>query len=359
MIIDFLSPSDSRWLGALERMAHDVYHLPAYAAFAARHEGGMPCAFYAESNGRELLVPLLVKPLPAAAGGAPGWRDAASPYGYPGPIATQPFDREWIEQSLRRFAEVAREQRILTAFLRLHPLRGIPAETIAACGSTVRHGDIVYIDLTRSAGEIWADTCTNHRRNIRRMLEAGFTESIDDWGAYPSFGPIYRATMDRVNASPFYFFSDEYFRDLRESLSAHLHLSTIRSPHGEIAAAGLFTYTNGLVQYHLSGTAAAFRQHAPSKLMLDAVRRWGADSGATLMNFGGGLGGGTNALFEFKSGFSRARAPFHTGRVIVDAALYASVSNAIARSGAVRGDAGFFPLYRDPSACRTSDAALS
>lgn len=354
MIADFISPGDSRWLGVLERVPHDVYHLPEYAVFSARHEGGTPCAFYVESSRRELLIPLLIRPLPAEIGAPPGWNDATSPYGYPGPIATQPFDRDWIQQSLRTFQELAKEHRILTAFLRLHPLRGIPHEAMAACGSTVHHGDVVYVDLTRTSDEIWADTGTNHRRNIRRMLEAGFSETIDDWSAYPSFAALYRATMDRVNASPFYFFSDAYFRDLREMLPAQLHLSTIRAPHGEIAAAGLFTRTDGIVEYHLSGTAAAFRRQAPSKLMLDAVRRWATTTGAALMNFGGGTGGQANSLFEFKSGFSRSRAPFHTVRMIFDAPLYAALTRSGSeQNGSPRSDTGFFPVYREPRGCRS------
>jgi hypothetical protein len=349
MIVDFIPPGDARWLDVLERTPHDVYHLPHYARFAARHEGGTPCAFYASSHHRALLIPLLVRPLPADIGSPHGWSDAASPYGYPGPIATHPLDRAWVLESLRAFRHLARQHRILTAFLRLHPLRGIPHETMAACASTVHHGDVVYVDLMRTDEQIWADTCTNHRRNIKRMLEAGFSESIDDWTAYPSFPALYRATMDRVNASSFYFFSDAYFRDLREMFPGELHLSTVRAPHGEIASAGLFTHTNGIVEYHLSGTAAEFRQHAPSKLMLDAVRRWAARIGAAVMNFGGGTGGQVSSLFDFKSGFSRSRAPFHTARLIFDAALYDAVTRTGAgRDAAPLSDAGFFPIYREP-----------
>jgi len=181
------------------------------------------------------------------------------------------------------------------------------------------------------------------------MIEAGFSESIDDWSTYPSFAAVYRATMDRVNAAPFYFFSDAYFRDMRESLPTQLHLFTIRAPHGEIAAAGLFTHTNGIVEYHLSGTAVDFRRHAPSKLMLDAVRRWAASIGAAQMNLGGGTGGESNSLFEFKTGFSRSRAPFHTARLVFDVPLYTVLTRGARNGdGSPRADEGYFPLYRDP-----------
>jgi hypothetical protein len=83
--------------------------------------------------------------------------------------------------------------------------------------------------------------------------------------------------------------------------------------------------------------------------MLDAVRRWAARIGAAVMNFGGGTGGQVSSLFDFKSGFSRSRAPFHTARLIFDTALYDAVTpTGAGRDAAPLSDAGFFPIYREP-----------
>jgi hypothetical protein len=349
MTVDFIAPGDSRWRHVLGRVPHDVYHLPEYAAFCARHEGGVPTAFHAASNEKEILIPLLVRPLPPVSGMPDGWSDAISPYGYPGPLVTHPDDRQWIEQAMCAFRQAARDNRLLTAFLRLHPFRGVQAQALEAAGVSLRHhGDVVYVDLTRSPEEQW--TRVNHRRNVRKLLEAGFAVVFDEWSGYEGFGPLYRRTMDRVNATPFYFFSDAYFRDLRETLDARLHLSTVISPQGELAAAGLFIETGGIIQYHLGGTACSYRARAPSKLMFDHVRRWGSCTGAAILNLGGGIGGRTDALFDFKAGFSQLRAPFHTARVVSDPPLYAAVSRSALPSHVVGSDPDFFPVYRAPHA---------
>ena len=75
---------------------------------------------------------------------------------------------------------------------------------------------------------------------------------------------------------PFYFFEDAYFEGLRDALGKSLHLCVVEKD-GVIAAAGLFVETDGIVQYHLSGTDDAFRTVQSTKLMLHFVRGWAKD----------------------------------------------------------------------------------
>ncbi len=48
----------------LERVPHDFFHLPDYTTFAAAHEGGSPRALHVQNGGCDLLLPLVVRPLP-------------------------------------------------------------------------------------------------------------------------------------------------------------------------------------------------------------------------------------------------------------------------------------------------------
>ena len=347
MFADFISPDDCCWARVLERVPHDVYHLPQYAVVTAKHEGGKPVAFYARAGQKEILIPLLLKALPAQLEASGEWKDATSPYGYPGPVTTHPHDSRWLEESLSALQNLGSGHGIVTAFLRLHPLRGVTADTFAGHGIVVHHGPIVYVDLTRTLDELQAGTRLNHKRNIRRLAQAGFMTSVDDWSIYPAFGSLYRATMERVRAADFYFFSDAYFEDLRRMLKERLHFFAVVAPGGQLAAAGLFTETDGIVEYHLGGTATAYLRQAPSKLMFDAVIRWGKSIGAEVLNLGGGMGGRAGSLFEFKAGFSHSRAQFHTVRMILDEPLYADLAHGWrARGGNVQAVETFFPIYR-------------
>jgi hypothetical protein len=91
-----------------------------------------------------------------------------------------------------------------------------------------------------------------------------FFVSLDEWSLFKDFVEIYLATMRRVGAIQRYLFSEEYFENLRAALGERLHLCSVHSPRGDVAAAGLFVETDGIVQYHLSGTAVEYLAFAPS-----------------------------------------------------------------------------------------------
>jgi hypothetical protein len=354
MFSDFICPEDPRWARVLERVPHDVYHLPQYTSMAAKHEGGEPIAFYSESKRREMLIPVLLKETPVELGAPREWKDITSPYGYPGPLATHPDDIQWLGESLASFRHLGSRNGIITAFLRLHPLRGVPDKAFANHGTVVYHGPVVYVDLGKTVDELNTETRENHRRNVKRLKKAGFSTAIDDWSLYAVFGSLYRTTMERVAADRFYFFSDTYFRAFRDMLAGHVHLCAVLAPNGEVASAGLFTETDGIVEYHLGATAASYVKDAASKLMFDAITRWAKGAAFTLLNLGGGIGGHSGPLLNFKAGFSRSQAPFHTLRMVFDDARYGHLNSLWrARSDFLEGAGDYFPMYRQPLKCGT------
>jgi hypothetical protein len=348
MFAALISPDDCRWSRVLARVPHDVYHVPEYTALAAKHEGGMPIAFYAESAGREMLCPLLLREVPQHLGATADWRDITSPYGYPGPLITAPPDAHWVDDSFAAFKELARRTGLISAFVRLHPLVGLSAEAVAAHGIVVYHGPVVYIDLTKPPKQLEAETRENHRRDIARLHKLGFVARVDDWSLYNSFRALYRSTMQRVAAAKFYLFSDTYFQEVRHALEHRLHFCVVVAPNGDLAAAGLFTETDGIVEYHLGGSAEPYLRHAASKLMFYTIRQWAHASGYRTLNLGGGVGGQPGPLLNFKAGFSRSRAPYYTLRVVFDAARYAHLTRLWRERAECPAPpiAGFFPDYR-------------
>jgi hypothetical protein len=329
---------------------HDFYHLPAYVALSAGVEAGEPVGLYVAEGERAMLLPVLVRDLPPALepGGA---RDAATPYGYPGPIFRGGYDPEFARRATAAMVDGLREHGVVALFARLHPILNRDTAPLAAAGMTIAHGETVSIDLTRSTEALWSDTMSGHRNEINRSIRAGHRAFVDEaWSHAADFTRIYAETMGRVGATSFYRFGDDYFRALREALGPRLHLGVV-DIGGAIAAAALFSEVSGLVQYHLSGTAEAFLKERPTKLLLHHVRGWMKERGNTCMHLGGGLGGTEDSLFKFKAGFSKTRQAFHTWRVIVDRERYAALA---ARAGwpLAEGDdaSGFFPRYRRPAA---------
>jgi lipid II:glycine glycyltransferase (peptidoglycan interpeptide bridge formation enzyme) len=230
---------------------------------------------------------------------------------------------------------------IVAAFLRMHPLLPVPA---ASDVIDVVRGQTVYTDFAVSHDELWKQTRRGHRAEICKLEKLGFFGMVEDRSVFDDFIAIYLETMIRVDASAGYYFTSEYFYDLRESLSETVHLVTVKAPGGDTAAAGLFLEHDGIVQYYLSGASSQHAALAPSKLMLHTARSWAKDRGNRLFHLGGGLGGASDSLYLFKAGFSELRAKFHTWHIICHPEKYHRLLGA--RKLQHDPASTFFPEYR-------------
>ncbi|MEZ4599289.1 MAG: GNAT family N-acetyltransferase [Syntrophotaleaceae bacterium] len=351
MQAEFISSDDSRWKDLLKIADHDLYHLPEYLSLAARHEGGMPCAFWAETAESVFLVPLLKRVIPADLKSEYSLCDVFTPYGYPGPILNGNHSEKNIEDILQGFFSACRKNGVVSAFWRLHPLLPFPADPLQKLGTLVQHGNTVYIDLSHTPEQMWQETSNNHRRHIKRLREHGFVAVRNEWRYWQSFIDAYRENMDRVSADGFYFFSNRYFEDLRTTFGEKLDLWTVLSAEGDFAGSMLFTMENGIVQYHLGGTMTRYMNFSPNKLIIAEARLCFKKEGHRFLHLGGGLGGATDSLYTYKARFSPLSVPFYTFRAVVIADVYADLTQK--RLGKMEaqdsGKMGFFPAYRIPS----------
>jgi hypothetical protein len=352
--VSILQPSDSRWTSALSQVDHDVYHLPEYVAFSARHEGGDPIAVFAEGDAGWLLIPLVIRRIPPElVNGALPLVDATSPYGYPSPLVASldPAEGrtgEWLERSLRAGIAALAQLGVISVFVRLHPLLPVPLGAFARLGTLVHHGDTVSVDLSLDDEELWTQTRTKHRQHIAAARRRGAVAYMDEqWRCYDQFVDIYRQTMRRVGADTYYFFSDEYFQRLRDTLGDRVHLSVVEAD-GRVACAGLVTEVGGIVQNHLVGTSDAFLKLSPNKMRIDFVRTWAKIRGNRFFHLGGGHGGRNDSLFEFKRGFSRKTNAFRTWRSVVDERRFRDIVDRweSVHHLSAEGLEGFFPPYR-------------
>lgn len=343
----FISPRDPRWRAFLRRVRHDVYHLPEYLIFAGKHEEGLPLAFFAAREESSLLIPLLVRKLPRRLDAPFRWCDLTSPYGYPAPLVSRGSDPKHLHAFLGRFRVLARKIGAVTAFLRFHPLLDFPLEALRSHGDLVRHGETVFIDLSKPEALHLKEMRRNHREGLQRLEALGFVAVMDDWSYWKGFIAAYRQTMNRRNAAQGYCYTEAYFNDFRAMMGEGLHLCTVLSPTGELAAAGLVTSRCGLVEIHLAATADDYLRSAPSKMMFEAVRTWARANKEDMVHLGGGVGCRNDSLLRFKSGFSKERAVFFTFRMVFDEERHASLLRRWEEGGGTMGDDPlFFPRYR-------------
>ena len=326
------------WTNVLDRVRHDFYHLPAYLTLSADFEGGQARALLVEDGPRGLLLPLVIRPIPG------GGTDAASPYGYPGPLIWGTSDPEFVREAFEAGVEHLRSQGIVSLFVRLHPL--LDQVPPVGVGTLLTHGETVSIDLTQSLEEIWSQTRNNHRRDIGKSERLGYVARIDEgWELFGTFVRLYRETMLRLGAEERYMFDERYFRTLRAALGSSAFLWLV-TKEDAVAAAVLFVESSGIVQYHLAGTDEHHAWARPTKLLIRTVTSWAKERGDLRLHLGGGVGGADDSLMHFKAGFSDERHVFHTLRVVVDEAAYARLTTARHPELDPADLTGFFPLYR-------------
>jgi hypothetical protein len=352
-----ISPTDAAWQKYLDRLPHDFYHLPGYLELEAMRYQGTPEAIAIEDGDRVFFLPYIIRECPQSEDflrlGSKLIYDVISPYGYPGMLVDRAGqDPQFVAKCLQIVRECWYAKNICSAFLRLHPLLNDyidPASIDPDWFSITTRGDVVICDLIDDTETIWKQIRSSHRNKINKLKRAGFVTKMVSIDRLDIFIEIYIETMQRVNASNAYFFTQAYFQQLFQALGDKLHLCLV-DIDGETAAASLVTEVNGIVQYHLGGTRTKFLAQSPTTLMFDYIMNWGKDRGNKYLNLGGGLGGNRDSLYHFKSGFSDRSASFMTMQSIVNRELYAYLTHAraatVSKTVAEFEQTAFFPAYR-------------
>lgn len=348
--VELLEPDDAAWDAALAGHPHDVYHTAGFHRVAEAAGEGAARLIVVGTAERGLAWPCLVRPIPEARIRlGTDATDVSSVYGYPGPVAwgCAPGD-PFLADAWHAVIGAWRSLYAIAAFTRFHPVLGNaqlmdriePPPDVS--GAVLPGGQTISIDCSLGDEEIRAAYAPNLRREIDAARRAGLrTEEDLDWTTVDVFARLYEETMNRSQASAYYFFTIDDFRRLREALGGHLHLMVTRLDD-EVAAAGLFTELGGLVQTHLVATNEPLLRYSPYKVLVDDARRWARERGDGVLHLGGGRGGREDSLFWFKSRFSARRHPFHTGRWILDAGAY----QALAPDAPSAIGEGYFPAYR-------------
>ncbi|WP_433306678.1 GNAT family N-acetyltransferase [Actinoplanes sp. CA-030573] len=335
-----LDPSSEVWAETLDRLDHDLYHSPSYVRLDARLYGGSPVAFHFSRDGHVFLLPLILRDIPDIS-----LRDAISPYGYPAPVSDT-LDPAFWASACAALVATLRDGGIVSAFVRLHPLLGVPLEVLSSAGELVRHGETVSMDLTVSLEEMWRQTRSDHRNHINRARRAGTKVVFDDWSRLGEWVEVYHDNMRRVGAGDYYFFTTEHLAALHDAVGDRMHLA-VALEGDEVVGGNTFFTHDGIATGYVSSTRRARNRYA-DELLYDEVRRFCKARGDRVFHLGGGKGGADDSLFFYKSGFSPSRHPFHTWRVVADPARYRELVRS-RRPGADPDDlTATFPSYRLP-----------
>lgn len=277
------------------------------------------------------------------------WYDISTPYGYGGPISNVPIGAERTElyrQFSKTFADYCIEKKILTEFVRFHPLIGNASEYQSGL-TTEWNRNTAYMDLTvGSESALIQNYGSNHKRNIRKSKSAPFTIRTSDLkDRIEPFTKLYYGTLNDLQADPFYYFPQKFIEDT--SLLPEGRVVLFEAMDGDkMVATSIVLLDRPWMHYHLCGWDRAYLQWSPTKLLIHAAAVWGMENGYEKFHLGGGYKG-NDELFQFKLKFATQLEPldYYLGKRIFFPEVYERMM--LLCDAGVAGN--YFPLYRHPS----------
>src|SRR5699024_2788524 len=162
------------------------------------------------------------------------------------------------------------------------------------------------------------------------------------------FIPMYNNTMDKDNASDYYYFKEEFYESIVNDLKYNM-MFFYAMIDDEIISMAMILMGNKQLHYHLSASNPEYNRLASSNLLLKEVAYWGVEHGFETLHLGGGVGSQEDSLFKFKKSFSRAPyTTFSIGKKIFNYDLYKKLVSIKFETDKVElENIRFFPAYRD------------
>lgn len=330
---------------------YDVYNLSGYVkAFVAHGDGEALLLNYESENLRAINVVMKreiasFKPFEGILKSGK-WFDSVTPYGYGGFV----FEGEATLNNLLDFfisyKELLEKKCIVSDFVRYSPVlknveNGRGFFDITDLGSTIS------LDLS-SEDIIWNNITSKNRNMIRKAQKSGVTiEHGKDPKLFEKFISIYNSTMDKDQASSYYYFDKKFYDSIQTDLYNNYEMF-YAILNQEIIAMSIIIFANKKMHYHLSGSDMTYRSFAPTNLLLYEAACWGARQGFLTFHLGGGFGAGCDSLYKFKEGFNRnSNNIFSIGRYISNQQMYDRfVSLRKENDPDFTGQSNYFPLYR-------------
>lgn len=321
---------------------YDFHHTRSYHILETKNSKNTSVLFVVGDDINFIAIPLIFRPIEGTE-----YCDCTSVYGYCGPISSLDFKR--VSKKLNTSFSIELKaflimRKCVSAFSRLHPLLD-SAVALTSLGSIREVNKTIAMDIGVPLDEQRKQYRKSNKSEINQLKKKkGYVvhKAVTD-DEIKEFVSVYTENMKRVNATPYYFFDFDYFKNILTSPDYNAEL--LVAYQGEVMTAGaIFTTSNKIMQYHLAGTREAFVRDTPMKLILDEARLLANELSLDYLHMGGGVGGSDeDSLFRFKSGFSKMFFQFSTWQYIVNETVYNELAQ---ENGVDKSD--FFPLYRAP-----------
>lgn len=275
------------------------------------------------------------------------WYDIVTPYGYGGPVILESTDTPKLMEAYRQaFTAYCVENNIVCEFIRFHLFDNVDVRE-NYYGETLHVLDNVVVDTTPDQETIWMSYEHKVRKNVKKAINNGLSMCIEqNLDHLDAFLDIYYATMDRNQATDYYYFKRSYFEDIARLLPenfAYFHVLH----EGKVISTELVLCSENYAYSFLGGTNEEYYAMRPNDFLKDAIIKWCNETGRKRFILGGGYHK-DDGIYRYKRSFTKEPdVPFYIGRSILNKEVYDRlVDLRAAEDPAFDKTSAYFPLYR-------------
>jgi hypothetical protein len=352
------------WTAVLDRFPaelRDLHYLPQYGAIYQTAYGYEPLLAVLISDRCAIVHAFVRRRLDALAflaeQGATGFTDVATPYGFGGPLLSDPGAADAIGL-LHEFDTQYRQwccaQGVAAEFVCLHPLLGNHAWMAESGIAPIAPAkEVVVIDLQRPPQALWGDLSRGTRSSVQRARRSGIEvrQVEPDAETLAVFQRLYLQTMQRRQAQARWFYPDSYIPSCVRHMGPEGSALFFASYDGAPAAAYLLLFDARSAYYHIGASDERWLHLRPNNLLMYETIQWARIRGLTRYHLGGGVSSAENdSLLRFKSSYGGRRATLYTYGRILNHAVYDRLCELKReherRTAATIPHPDYFPLYR-------------
>ena len=307
------------WLNKLSPPLNDIYAHPEYINLHANQER-TPICFVFSRDEKIFLYPFLQQKTPFI----DGYYDITTPYGYGGPLFNNK-DTEFLAGAYSCFYEHAKQRKVVAELIKFNPFfnnhadleKVFPGVIIPVCNT-------VFIEVNQDEELRWSQEYTAaNRKSInkakRNDLSVQFAQDEQSW---KQFNRLYSETMKFNNAEEFYFFSSQYFQNIRDNLDHNYTLSSA-IVGDKVGASMLIPHSQNYAYCHLIGTDKTYQKIGINNYLHHQCIQWCKKRGIRKLLIGGGRSNSNeDSLLKFKKSFSKQLKPFYIGEHVLNKGIY-------------------------------------
>lgn len=244
-----------------------------------------------------------------------GYFDLESAYGYGGYYSTTE-NQVFLHKAFNAYYQQCKDERVIAEFIRFHPYNTFPSVSNFWLDFLTLDRKTISIDLTIKKEERWSKYSSTTRNILRKAAANLILRETDD---IDGFMQMYQSTMEKNNASSFYYFPKEFYEKLKSMNNVRLFSVVYED---QIINMSFVLIGKDLAHYHLSTNSGSFAKLNGNYFLLDSVCDFLKQNypGVSEFHLGGGrTSANDDTLLAFKSKFSCIQNSFHiAGKIFND-----------------------------------------